>query len=313
MYAAVMQNRPLALLALFVVNLIYGVNYVVAKGLMPDAIGPSGFILLRAIGAVLLFWLVRVFRPEPVAMQDALRLVLCAVFGVALNQLMFFQGLMRTTPIHASVIMLATPILVLVGSGVLLGERITLRKLNGVAFGTAGALGIIFIRAPEGGAASPLGDLFILINAASFAIYLVMVKPLMAKYTAITIMSWSFLIGALLVLPFGAHELAEVHWQALTPAQLGAMAFVVVMVTFVAYLLNTWALRHVEASVVGTFIYLQPILAMLISVLYARYGQTLFGRSADYVEGIGWFQWLCTGMIFLGVHLVTKKEQAAGR
>lgn len=306
-----MQNRPLALVALFVVNLIYGVNYVVAKGLMPQVIGPSGFILLRAIGAVSLFWLVRAFRPERVAPQDAVRLLLCAVFGVALNQLMFFQGLMRTSPIHASVIMLATPILVLVGSGVLLGERITLRKLNGVALGTAGALGIIFIRAPEG-VSSPLGDLFILINAASFAIYLVMVKPLMKKYTAITIMSWTFLLGALFVLPFGAGELAAVRWTDLTTAQIGAMAFVVLLVTFVAYLLNTWALRHVEASVVGTFIYLQPILAMVISVVYARYGQALIGRSADYVEGIGWFQWICTAMIFLGVHLVTRKEQAVG-
>ena len=306
-----MQQRPLALLALFVVNLIYGVNYVVAKGLMPHVIGPSGFILLRALGAVSLFWLVRVFRPERVAPQDAVRLFLCAVFGVALNQLMFFQGLMRTSPIHASVIMLATPILVLVGSGVLLGERITLRKLNGVALGTAGALGIIFVRAPEG-VSSPLGDLFILINAASFAIYLIMVKPLLKKYTAITIMSWTFLIGALIVLPFGAGELAAVRWQALTHAQFWAMAFVVVLVTFVAYLLNTWALRFVEASVVGTFIYLQPILAMVITVVYARYGQALIGRSADYVEGIGWFQWVCTGMIFLGVNLVTRKERTRG-
>jgi len=303
-----MQQRPLALLALFVVNLIYGVNYVVAKGLMPEVIGPSGFILLRAIGALSLFWLVRVFRPERIAPQDYLRLVLCAVFGVALNQLMFFQGLMRTSPIHASVIMLATPILVLVGSGVLLGERITLRKLNGVALGTAGALGIIFVRAPEG-VSSSLGDLFILINAASFAIYLVMVKPLMRKYTAITIMSWTFLIGALLVLPFGAGEFAAVKWSSLTHAQIGAMTFVVLLVTFVAYLLNTWALRHVEASVVGTFIYLQPILAMVITVVYARYGQALIGRSADYVEGIGWLQWVCTGMIFLGVHLVTRAER----
>lgn len=307
-----MQQRPLALLALFVVNLIYGVNYVVAKGLMPEVIGPSGFILLRAFGALSLFWLVRVFRPERIAPQDYLRLVLCAVFGVALNQLMFFQGLMRTSPIHASVIMLATPILVLVGSGVLLGERITLRKLNGVALGTAGALGIIFVRAPEG-VSSSLGDLFILINAASFAIYLVMVKPLMRKYTAITIMSWTFLIGALLVLPFGAGEFAAVKWSLLTHAQIGAMTFVVLLVTFVAYLLNTWALRHVEASVVGTFIYLQPILAMVITVVYARYGEVLIGRSADYVEGIGWLQWVCTGMIFLGVHLVTRKEQAVGK
>ncbi|MBL7985333.1 MAG: DMT family transporter, partial [Flavobacteriales bacterium] len=141
-----MQRRTLALLALFVVNLIYGVNYVIAKGLMPDVIGPSGFILLRVLGALVLFWSVRVFRPERVRMEDAVRLLLCAVFGVALNQLMFFHGLMRTSPVHASIIMVATPILVLVTSGVLLGERIGPGKMLGVGLGAAGALLLIFFR-----------------------------------------------------------------------------------------------------------------------------------------------------------------------
>jgi drug/metabolite transporter (DMT)-like permease len=299
-----MSQRTLALLALFVVNLLYGINYVVAKGLMPipghgaGVIGASAFILLRVLGAVVLFWGARLFLPERVEWSDALRLALCAVFGVALNQLMFFHGLMRTSPVHASIIMVATPILVLVISGVLIGERIGREKMLGVAMGAAGAVLLILRGTADDRAASALGDVFILINACSFGIYLVMVKPLMAKYSAITVMSWTFLIGTVLVLPFGIVGFGEVHWAALTASQIGAMAFVVVGVTFIAYLLNTWALRHVNPSVVGTFIYLQPVLATAISAL-----------GADGMPH-GAVPWISAAMIFLGVHLVTKADRA---
>lgn len=291
-----MHNRTLALVALFFVNLIYGANYVVAKGLMPGVIGPSGFILLRVLGAVFLFWIVRLFYPEPVRKEDALRFLLCAVFGVALNQLMFFHGLMRTSPIHASIIMVATPILVLVISGILIGERIGWGKLLGVAFGAVGALVLIFYHGDADRSASVLGDLCILINACSFGIYLVMVKPLLQRYTAVTVMAWSFLIGSLLVLPFGAHDLWAVQWGVLTDPQIASMAFVVVMVTFVAYLLNTWALRFVNPSVVGTFIYLQPVLATAITLFTS-------GKNAN-----GLVQWACAAMIFVGVYLVNRAD-----
>lgn len=292
-----MDRRTPALLALFIVNLLYGINYVVAKGLMPGVIGPSGFILLRVMGAVILFWGVRAFRPEPVRREDALRLLLCAVFGVALNQLMFFNGLMRTSPVHASIIMVATPILVLVISGALIGERITWPKAFGVLLGAAGALILIFFGHADDRSSSMLGDLFILINASSFGIYLVLVKPLMARYTAVTVMAWTFLLGTVLVLPFGTSELLAVDWSAVTSAQFWAMGFVVVMVTFVAYLLNTWALRYVSPSVVGSFIYLQPILATGITVITT-------GRVAN-----GFVQWFCAALIFFGVHLVNRADR----
>lgn len=93
-----LDRRTLALAALFFVNLLYGINYVVAKGLMPGVIGPSGFILLRVAGAKLLFWPVWLIKREKVAWADAKRLVICGITGVAVNQLMFFHGLMRTSP-----------------------------------------------------------------------------------------------------------------------------------------------------------------------------------------------------------------------
>ena len=296
-----MDRRQLALAALFFVNLLYGINYVVAKDLMPRVIDPSGFILLRVVGANLLFWPVWLIRRERVTWPDAKRLVLCGLSGVAINQLMFFHGLMRTSPVHASIIMVATPILVLVLSGVLIGERITRTKAMGVVLGAVGALMLIFLGTGGSGAASMLGDLFIFINAASYAIFLVMVKPLMSKYSATTVMSWCFLVGSIVVFPFGLKDLAAVEWGGLSANDIGGMAFVVVMVTFVSYMLNTWALRYVQPSLAGTFIYLQPLLALVVTWLFMP-------GNLD----LGWWQGAAALCIFTGVWLVGKREKVVG-
>lgn len=292
------RSRPLALAALFFVNLLYGVNYVVAKDLMPDVIGPSGFILLRVAGANLLFWPVWLIKRERVAWTDAKRLVLCGVTGVAVNQLMFFHGLMRTSAVHASIIMVATPILVLVLSGLLIGERITRSKALGVSLGAVGALALIFLGDHRSAGTSVLGDFFILINASSYAVFLVMVKPLMSKYSAATVMAWCFLIGSVLVLPVGLGEFTEVHWRSLDGPEVAGLLFVVVMVTFVAYLLNTWALRVVQPSVAGTFIYLQPVLALATAYVLAKA-----------TTALGWLQLVSALCIFAGVWLVGRKER----
>ena len=295
--------------ALFTVNFIYGINYVVAKGLMPTIIGPSGFILLRVIGAVLLFGVVFAFRPQRVDPSDLLRLALCALLGVALNQLMFFHGLMRTTPINSSIIMVATPVLVLVLSALLLRERVTWSKVWGIALGTAGALTLIFAKADNGASgASALGDLLILVNATSYGLFLVMVKPLMRKYDAVTVMAWCFLFGLVMVAPFGWSDINAVQWSMLTAPIWASLAFVVVMVTFVAYLLNTWAIGVVEPSVVGSYIYMQPLLAMLFSWLFIQVGPERLGIHGPYVMDLGWIQALCACAIFLGVHLVGRKS-----
>lgn len=305
-----MDRRARAHIALFTVNFIYGLNYVVAKGLMPTVIGPGGFIVLRVFGAGALFWLMRAAFPERIAWSDLGRLFLCAFFGVALNQLMFFHGLMRTTPINSSIIMVATPILVLVLSGLLIGERITWGKALGVALGAAGALTLIALK-PQGdtSGATVLGDLFILINATAYGIYLVIVKPLMRKYTAITVMSWCFLLGAVMVLPFGLGDLPQVDRQGLSSPVWAALVYVVVMVTFVAYLLNTWALRFMSPSVVGTYIYMQPVLAAVFTWLFVRIGPERLGIPGQYEAALGWPQVLCAAAIFLGVHLVSRADR----
>lgn len=292
-----MNGRATAISALVFVNLLYGINYVVAKDLMPRVIEPSGFVALRVAGANLLFWPVWLIKRQRVAAADIKRLVLCGITGVAINQLMFFHGLMRTSPVHASIIMVATPILVLVLSGFLIGERITRAKGIGVTLGAVGALLLIFAAQGESSGASWLGDLFIFINAASYALFLVMVKPLMARYSAATVMSWSFLVGSVVVFPLGVGDLLQQDWAGLSRADIGGLLFVVVMVTFVAYLLNTWALRIVQPSVAGTFIYLQPVLAIVAASML------LPGPL-----GLGWMQALAAALIFTGVWLVGRRK-----
>ena len=148
---------------------------------MPDKIGPSGFIALRVIGGGLMFLLLRFsLKFERVDKKDFLRLALCGLTGVAINQLCFFNGLAITSPVHASLIMTINPIFVLITSAILLGTIITSRKILGIALGGIGAV-FLLLNTPESTTSngpSLLGDILILINALSYGIYLVIVKPL---------------------------------------------------------------------------------------------------------------------------------------
>lgn len=258
------------------VGAIYGANFSIAKALMPQFIGPFGFILLRVSGALVLFLLAhRLWIREKIqSARDYLWLMLCAALGVAINMLCFFWGLSLTSPINASVMMTINPLLVVLFSALLASEPLQWRKVAGIGLGLVGALLQVFdpfgvSKSVDG--ISWKGDLLILINASSYALYLVLVKPLMRKYHAFTIVKWTFSFGLLMVLPFGYQELAQVHWHEMNAKIALGLSFVVFGTTFLAYLLNAWSLRHVASSVVGAYIYVQPLLASAIAILWGGY------------------------------------------
>lgn len=289
-----MSKRLLAHLALFTANLIYGINYTVAKDVMPDFIQPLGFIFIRVLGAVILFWLCfRFFFYEKVDRKDLFKLALCGLFGVAINQMLFFKGLNLTTPINAAVIMVTNPILVLIMGAILSTERITKRKLLGIGVGALGALSLI----TYGGAIEMnpdhfWGNIMVLINAASYGVYLVLVKPLMQKYKPITVISWVFIFGFIYVIPFGWGEFRAVEWGSMPSNILWSVAFVVLGTTFMAYLLNIYGLKSLNPSTVSTYIYLQPVLASIIALL----------AGSDQLSPI---KVIATLTIFVGVYLVS--------
>lgn len=296
-----MTDRLRAHLALFIVGCIYALNYIVAKDVMPDYIGPSGFIFWRVLGATCLFWLLGAFLPkERVERDDYPRFIACALFGVTLNQLLFFNGLNLTSPINASVIMTTNPVLVLLISAFVLRERITSWKVAGIALGIGGALCLILLPVLQGRGqgllhTNPLGDLFILINALSYAVYLVSVKPLMRKYRPWTVIKWVFTFGVVLVFPFGYGQAMAVEWTAMPAKIIWEVAFVIAGVTFLAYLLNIYALKTVNASVVSVYIYMQPLLAGFLSIFLG-------------MEQLHWVKILAAVMIFTGVYLVSLRR-----
>jgi len=290
-------------LALFLVNLLYGASYVVSKGLMPCVIGANGFILLRVVGATFLFWLIFSMRYEKVSRRDMGLLAICGLFGVGINQLFFFNGLMLTSPINAPVIMTTTPILVLILSLIFLKDSIRTIQVVGIILGAVGAV-IFSLQNSAGGFATGLGDLFIFLNGVAYAIYLILVKPLMSRYSAVTVITWVFTFGILFVLiwPYSIPEFQAVPWSELSFPVILRMAFVVVGVTFLPYLLNVYAMKKVSPTVSSVYIYFQPLFATAFVYLFYILG------LEDYRADISLAKILSALIIFVGVYLVIRPE-----
>ena len=281
-------------LALFIANLFYGANFTIAKFVMPEYIKPFAFIFLRVSGALLFFIILHFFiSREKVEKSDLFRLFLSGIFGVALNMLMFFKGLSLTYPINASLIMIMTPILVFALASIFLKEKIAWYKILGLIMGLTGAFLIIGGSGFNFNSDTALGDFMVLINATSYSIYLTIVKPLMKKYQPLTVITWVFFFGFFPVIFFSYSEMQEIVWQNFTSTVWWSVAFVVLGVTVGTYLLNIYGLSKLDSSVVGVYIYLQPILATFFAWIFI--GEINMTKE-KIIAGI---------LIFVGVYLVS--------
>ncbi len=284
-------------MALFMANLIYAITFTFAKDVMLETIRPLGFIFLRVSSAMILFHLIHaLWIKEKVRPEDYSRLILCGLFGVAINMMFFFKGLSYTTPIHAAVTMTSAPIIVFVLAVIFHGERLLNYRFVGVLLGAIGAIVLaVYGRHLEMGNPNLLvGNLFIFINAFSYAIYLTIVKPLMHKYHFLTVMKWVFTTGFVVVFPFGFEEFLAVQWTNISTKIWTEIVFVVFGTSFLAYLFNIYALKSLRASTVGFYIYLQPVLATLVAL-------ALGSDKLDKVKVLA-----CI-FIFIGTYLVSKK------
>ncbi|MBW7912641.1 MAG: DMT family transporter [Taibaiella sp.] len=300
----IVDNKTKAHLALLGTNILYGAGYSIAKYIMPRLIEPLGFIFIRAGAAALLFWFSYLLGSNyrvTISKKDWGVLVLGGLFGVAVNQMLFFLGLNLTMPIHASLVMMSTPLLITVAALIILRERIGRNKLIGLLLGIAGAALLMSAgrELTTAGTNTALGDILVFFNAASYAIYLVIIKPLMQRYRPLVVIRWVFLFGFMFVMPFGWQQFADIQWQQFTLPDYAALAFTVIGTTFLAYLWNIYALGHLSASTAGAYIYLQPFFAGIISVIFMGEAVTLAKIFAAL-------------LIFAGVYLVNfgqrKKE-----
>ena len=277
-------------------NIFFAMNLGLVKFISPSLIGPFGLNIFRVGISLIFFWTLWLFSGQSAKIKkaDIGRFVLCGITGVAINQLLFVKGLTLTSTIHAALLMLCTPLLITIFAFWFLKERVTLIKLIGLSLGIGGALLLILSR-DYSGTASLKGDLLILINAISYAIYFVLAKPLMQNYSPLQVIRWVFTLGFIVMLPFGISDVVAVNWSNFHWGSYVALASIIFCGTFLAYSFNAYGLKHLGAGITGSYIYTQPIFAAIISAIFLK-------------EGFSLDKLMAGTLIFTGVFLASRKE-----
>lgn len=291
--------------ALWVANLIWGLNAPIGKSVLwseanPSGVSPFALSVYRMLGACLLFWTVSLLRPrEKVAPRDILLLLFASVFGIQLNQMLFLWGLSLTSPIDSSIIATVVPVLTMVLATLFLREPITWLKSGGVLTGCAGALILILVsQHGTGHTSSVKGDVLCLISAVSYATYLTAFRNVIVKYSPVTTMKWMFLFAAVAAVAIYYRPLTAVDYAALAPETWAGIGYVVVCSTFLSYFMVPIGQRYLRPTVVSMYNYVQPVVAVLFTVAV---GLDTFGFTKAAAA-------LC---VFAGVWLVTKSKSRA--
>ncbi len=298
-----MIKNTKAHLALLGTNIFFAVNYTAIKYLLNvGLVKPFGLNLIRVGVCTILLWLMYMFKREktPVNRKDLIRLGWCALTGIAINQLLFLKGLSFTTSIHASLLMLTTPILITIIAAWILKERLNRFKIAGLLLGVTGALVLVASKQQAGpGDNILLGDILIILNAISYTLYFVLVKPLMTRYNPVVVIRMVFTFGFFMILPFCWTEFRQVPWELYTINDFLILSLIVLGGTFLAYLLNVYGIKILGAGIAGTYIYSQPVFAAVVAIIFLN-------------EHLSWYKVIAAGFIFAGVYLTNKNNNDAG-
>lgn len=294
-----MSSTLKAHLGLLGTNLFFATNYSAIKYFTSHHYaGPLGINIIRVGVSLVLFWILFLFKkPEKrIEKKDFPTLILCTLTAIALNQLLFIQGLSFTFPIHAALLTLITPILITIIAARILHERITIAKISGLLLGAWGAVLLVSQRevtAP--GENVVLGDILVILSAVAYTFYFILVKPLMNKYSAVQVIRWIFTIGFIMTLPFCFTEFSQITWDVFTFKDWFFLFMIVVPGTFLAYVFNVYGIQKLSASKAGAYIYSQPVFAVIIAVLFLK-------------EYLSFYKITAAVLIFAGVFLSNKKQ-----
>ena len=288
-------------LSMFAATLLFGLNYWVAKGLMPDHLLPMQIIFLRVLGTLIISWIIvlsiKNLRDLRIDRADFPRLILSSLLGVGINQVCFFTGLNLSTPVDAAIINSINPILVLVFSALILHESIRRQRLVGIILGATGALLLILFGNSHLMGGHLQGNLFIVANITAWSLYLVISKPLMVKYNPFVMMKWIFLFGFIEILPFTVVPTMQLNLLSLDAYTWLALLYIVVGTTFLAYFFISFSLKRLSSTVIAYYTYLQPVLVAGIGIMM-------------FAEKISWVKIVSALLVFAGIYFVTRRNKA---
>lgn len=291
-------------LSAFIAYAIFGFNIIVCKDLTSGhLIPPLGIFTLRSLVAGALFWIVSLFLPkEKVDRKDYIRIFAASLLGFFTCQVTFLVGIPHITPMDCSILTAMSPIYTMAIAAMVIKEPITLQKAEGVIISFIGIIYLIISRvtAPGGVTEStPFGIVMIILNSLSFSMYLGIFKPLISKYSAVTFMKWIFLFSALVSTPLSLKGLTEVEWAAIPSIQYAELAYLIILATFVTYFLIPVAQKRIRPTLVSMYSYIQPIIAIVISIVIG-------------MDHLTWQKILAAAMVFAGV-IIVSYSRSAGR
>ena len=282
--------------------LIFGLNVVLCKDIAnSQAVAPIVLFTLRALGASALFWLGSLFLPkEKVDRKDLPKIALASFLGLFGPQVTFLVGITMATSIDTAILGTLGPVFTMVFAFFFLGEPITGKKAGGVAVSLAGVLFLIFNSVHGGGASAttPLGFVMLLLNSISFSLYLGIFRPLIAKYSVVTFMKWSFLFSLVLALPFAGRGLVTTDYAAVPPVVLWEIGYLIVFATVIAYFLIPYGQKFIRPTLVSMYNYLSPMVTTVVSIWTG-------------LDTLTWQKVLAAVVIVSGVVLVSRSRAAS--
>lgn len=288
-------------LALIATNVIWGLTYPLYHiTLSRTHITPLYILTATMIVSALMSLVPLLWEPyERVRREDVISILAGSIMIAVLRKGIFIYSLSLTTPIEGSIISTLTPIIVLVISIVIGIERFSMSKLMGLILGLGGAIGVIITSSTASmghSSTALLGNIIVLCCATISAIYMVWFKSLLKRYSPSTIMRWMFCTAAILITPFGAKSLLTTPLHTLSPHILLALAYLIIMPTYLPNLLLNYGLKYVQPTVSGTYTYLQPLLAGAFSILL-------------HIDTPHIITLLFAALIFIGVGVVIKSKK----
>ena len=204
---------------------------------------------------------------EVVAPNDRLKILGAALLMGLARKLCMMFGLAHTSPIDGSIIGTVTPLLVLVLSVMVGVDRLTKMKVLGLLLGMAGTLAIILSSGSDVHTRSSIwGNVLIFISSCVSASYMVLCKRLVGKYRVTTVLRWIYCTSAFVMLPIGVGDMLAIDFSAMDSKILWASLFVLFVPTYLPNLLLNYSLRSVAPTASSIYAYIQPVVAVGLSV-----------------------------------------------
>ncbi|MBR5206220.1 MAG: DMT family transporter [Alistipes sp.] len=299
-----MENRGVlkAHIALVGCNVVWACDYPFYNLLLGRYIEPLAMVTASLIVAAILSWIPAIWEGcERIERRDwAIILFAALLMGVVRKMMMMF-GLARTSPIDGSIIATLVPILVLIISVIARVDRLSVRKVAGLIIGLAGAIAVVLTSNSASHPKSELwGNVMMLCSGLVTALYMVFFKRLVSKYRITTMLRAIYTISAVVMLPLGMDSVVESDFSDMNARLWGAAAFVLIVPTYLPNLLLNYSLRHLQPTVSSTYTYIQPVLAVALSVAMG-----LDKLHADTV--------LFAAILFVGVWLVISSYRSSAQ